>query len=372
MIIFNLYRILMKQSICYLAIILLVLITGKPSSAQDYPATYYHYTNQAELAIVRADYAQAAANYKDAFKANIRPFATDVYNALCCALRLNNQKDSYKYCLLLAKKGVGENFFEKKALFNDFKQKDKGAWHKILAHARGNRKKFDANFRSLNAQLNNLYNRDQQVHRLLQQPGRDYEQTEILVKKSDDSISRELMKVYERWGFLSEFNMGAFVSDDTVLQLQPPFYIIMLHNFQGISSYDTLFAPMCKKAIQEGTLHPMVYAGFRDGNPANGNVYYGTAHYIIGYKCSIYKEVEDADTPEYNTIKRINKQRAKIFIPSFEDALQKIVFRIQNPDSEFEWRDHYGRIRSFANKESEQHFLERHKLMVDQIPGCTE
>lgn len=242
----------------------------------------------------------------------------------------------------------------------------------IIAQSKTNRKKFNKKYKCLNARLKKLYDRDQQMHILLQQRDIKYSEVEVSVKKTDDSISRELMKIFSRWGFLSEFNMGAFVVNDTTLLKEPPFYIIMRHNFQGLSSYDTLFAPICKKSIYEGLLHPMVYAAFRDANPVNGNTYYGTAHHFTRYKCSVFTETEDEHTPKINTVKFIDEQRAIIFIPSLHDALKKILFRIQNPNSQFVIRDNYSRIMDFTNKESEDGFLKYSRIIVEKIPGCQE
>lgn len=356
----------------YFATLLICIQMSTLSFAQQNLASYYSHTNKAELAITQSNYTNALNEYKEAFKANNMPFASDLYNALCLAIALKSLNHAYDYCFTLAGKGVGAAFFNKKTLFEELKTKDAKLWKAIIDHAAKSRKTFDTNNKLLNVALNKLYDKDQQMHTLLQQAGEKYKQTEVMVKKSDDSISGELMKVFSKHGFLSEFNMGVFTKDDTVLLKEPGFYVMIRHNFQGLSSYDTLFAPLCKKAIAEGTLHPMVYAGFRDGNPINGNIYYGTAHLITRYKCSIYAEAEDVQAVASNTFKKINTERSEIFIPSLQDALPKILFRIQNPHSGFIFRDNYSTVSNFANSESEQSFLGRNIVLVAQIPACKE
>lgn len=51
---------------------------------------YYPKINDAELAITREDFRQAAALYKEAFSSVKSPFAKDLFNAFVCKVLLND------------------------------------------------------------------------------------------------------------------------------------------------------------------------------------------------------------------------------------------------------------------------------------------
>lgn len=339
---------------------------------KDIPA-YYRHTNQAEISLVQGNKINAAKEYKAAFTANDAPFYTDLCNAMVLAAELNAVDDVYAYAELLAAKGIGERFFAQHSKLLSLRTEQSARWKALLRNAATSREKWDAQNKELNARIKALFDRDQEVHTTLQTARANYKETETEVKRVDDSISAELNKIFDQYGFLSEFNMGIFLGEGNWPRAEPDFYVIIRHNFQGITSYDTLFAPLCKKAIAQGTLHPMTYATFRDANPSNGNLLYGTSHVFTRYKCTLYTDLKTKkeDPYAFNPKEQVDSMRSTLHLSTLEDVQQKILYRMKNQSQPYIFRDNYSIIGSFANMESEQRFLERNKVIMSQVPGCT-
>lgn len=345
----------------------LCFILSFVSKANQNLHVYFENINKAELDIANQDYRGASEKYKIAFTNKENPFAIDLYNALITSLRLEDFDQSYTYCILLAEKGVGQNFFSKKSDFKKLRIKKRKDWNSLLILAADRKAKYDRDNKEINNKLAILYKRDQEIHALLRSNPENIPDPEIEVKRVDDSTSFELMALFQEYGFLSEFNLGAPITDDTVILKQPNFYIIIRHNFQGLIRYDTLFAGTCRKAIQQGEMDPMVYAVMRDANGINGNIDYGTSHIVMKYNCAIYmdRDMYKRYTSKDLKFKHIDSNRKSIYLPPMEDALNKLIFRIRKPDSPFIIRDTYGIIGSFAEKRDEEIFLKDNIVFFD-------
>ncbi|MNI46189.1 hypothetical protein D3C81_1568200 [compost metagenome] len=190
---------------------------------------------------------------------------------------------------------------------------------------------------------------------------------EQMLNSIDDSISKKLYGIIKENGFLSEFDLGIQVENDTTILSIPQFYIIIRHNFQGIQKYDTLFNQVCKQSLSKGILHPYVYANMRDANPVNGNMFFGTSHLFVKYKCAVYLPNEFLDSKK---IEEIDSLRELYWLPKVEESLVKIKYKLENPESSFRFKEHISSIGSFGSPQSEKSFLESSKVLIENINGC--
>ena len=327
---------------------------------------YFDLTNKAELKLIEGKHREAQKLYKEAFLYKDLAFSIDLYNSAITAILLKDKNEAFSSSFKLADRGVNSAFFSKNSEFQYLKAADKNQWDSLLSYAAHKATSFHtANFELKNA-ISGLIKRDQQVHRAMALNDTLFPET--VVKKIDDSISAELMKLFEKNGFLSEFNLGAEVRNDTVLAPYMDFNIIIRHNFQGIVSYDTLFAPICKKAINDGLMHPYEYANLRDSNPRNGNLFFGTSNYYIRYKCAIYL----SNSMSKEEKREIDSLRKGIDLPLLSESVLKIKYRIENPNTKFFFRDNYSIMGSFANPESEAMFKKYSIVIVPNLRNCNE
>jgi hypothetical protein len=346
--------------------ILLILLSevGQCNTSKELKS-YYELTNQAELFICHGQIKRSLDTYKNAFRMSSNHYSLDLYNATLLALKLKDFKTAYQLSMNLAKKGIGEPFFEKKSEFIPLKEHNNKDWIKLLSVASIQRKYFTRKNKELNEKLLDLFTKDQEVH--LRNLRNDPSLSEEMLNSIDDSISKKLYGIIMENGLLSEFDLGIQIENDTTILSIPQFYIIIRHNFQGIKKYDTLFNQVCMQSLSKGILHPYVYANMRDANPVNGNMFFGTSHLFIKYECAIYIPNEFTDPKR---IEEIDSLRDLYWLPRVEYSLVKIKYKLENPGTSFRFKEHISSIGSFGNPQSEKSFLETSKVLIKNINGC--
>lgn len=334
--------------------------------AQDSIKAYNGHINKAELAIVDNNFKSAFQFYETAFQYKEQPFAIDLYNATICAIKTTKTKDAFLLCNRLADKGVGAAFFEKKSIFDPLKQETL-SWQGLIAHA----KLADKDFRTKNKPIldiiDTLYEKDQEMHR--KWANSDFNnKLEREMKQLDSTRSAELLNAFRKYGYLSEDILGATVSADTVLELEPKFGIIMLHNYQGRIKSDTLFTHVLRAMLSQGRIKPEYFADIQDrGSNFGDREYYGNNSLFTPYKCSLYQFKVDKEVLE-----QLDKKRESIALYSLADFRKKFIFNLSHPYTEFLIGARSLLVHSFADKESEAFFKQIHELIIKDIPGCIE
>ncbi|MDR3008607.1 MAG: hypothetical protein LBV59_11775 [Sphingobacterium sp.] len=345
-------------------LIILLPVIGFTKKNQDLKS-YYALTNKAELFICQGQHQKSLDAYKKAFKINANHYSLDLYNAALLAMDLKDYKTAYQLSMKLAEKGIGDQFFEKKSEFILLKQHSNNDWMKLISVAKNQQKYYTTKNKKLNEKLLDLFTRDQEVH--FRNLRNDSTLSEQMLNSTDDSISKILYSIIQENGFLSEFNLGIQTENDTTILSVPQFYIIIRHNFQGIQKYDTLFNQVCRQSLTKGILHPYVYANMRDANPVNGNMFFGTSHLFVKYKCAVYISDEFTDSKK---IEEIDSLREIYWMPKVEESLVKIKYKLENPRSGFRFKEHISSIGSFGNPDSEKSFLKSSKVLIENINGC--
>jgi hypothetical protein len=323
---------------------------------------YFDYINQAELSITSGDIQLGLNNYQRAFKINSLPFASDLYNASMCAISLNRFREAMSICWQLAESGVASAFFDKASAFSSLKKERK--WSKLLQHADEVKNQLAVKYKVVNDKISTLYQADQKMHSVWASSDHNRKLAGD-VRVIDDSISRELMDMFETNGYLSEFKVGVSVVEDTILT-DPEFTIIMLHNYQGLyGNSDTLFSTILWNQLLAGTIRPDFYAKIQDGGSSKGDrPYYGSQLLYWNYKCKLYRRKVAQDL-----IKKIEANRQIIGLPPLSDLMAKILFNAERRNHGFLIDQFASGVHRFSDSHAEQNFLSGLDPLTD-IANC--
>jgi len=290
------------------------------------------------------------------------PFATDLYNASVCALKAGKPEKALHYCLGLAEKGIGEEFFINKAIYRPLRHL-KG-WSTMLHTARTAKTKLRTEQGALLDYINSLVEKDQRVNRNWRQSGMTAE-TRTLMDLTYDTIATALNHIFDSLGFLSEDKIGALVEDDTVLSSSLPFDVIIIHNFQSRMTGDSLFSAVLRSALQQELIKPEYYAKIHDFSDGINGEYYGTSHLYIQYHCTLYKE-----SGPHLDFRKLDADRNKIGLPPLSDHEKKVLYLLSHPDTDILIRAPASKYINFKDKASEDRFLSTQEVLVKEIPNC--
>ncbi len=324
---------------------------------------YHVLTNKAELAIVDNDLNSATQYYDSAFALRSKPFAIDAYNASICAIRVKQWEMAFHYANILADIGVGANFFKRNIYYLDLAEQ-KG-WEELLARAEAGLKRKAA-YKPLLSVIDSLVKKDQYVNHNWRASGMASKERQIM-DLTYDTIAAHLSRIFDSVGFLSEDMIGASLSENgNEISYGLPFDVIIVHNYQSRRTGDTLFNRILRKALQEGQIKPDYYANIRDfGGGISEKAYYGSSHFYVMYKCSLYLE-------HYNKerLPAIEEARTNIGMGTTADYLKKLIYNIRYPSSGFMIFAPLSVVESYANKESEQRLLSDSDVIIEHIPDC--
>ncbi|RKE47128.1 hypothetical protein [Sphingobacterium detergens] len=322
---------------------------------------YFELVNRAELEIVSGNFTTACKLYNLAFQINHKPFAIDLNNAAISAIYSNQLKLAIDLCKDLAGKGVGPQFFTKSAVFS--KLEVLRGWNQLLAEASTQKENLKNKNASLLGYIDSLVKQDQYVNSLWRNAEpKDKRKARDFMDLTYDTISHKLKKLFDSVGFISENLIGVKIINDTIINPDLPFDVIIIHNYQAQMNGEGLFTPVLKHAFTTGLISSKYFAsiqGYSGGSPGND---YQTSGYYVQYNCNIYKQKMRAED-----LKTVNKLRASIFLDSLDDNLKKLVFQIRNPDTKFIFSANASRYMNFADKNSENSFLMGTDLILENI-----
>jgi len=322
---------------------------------------YHQSINEAELSIVVKDYGQALKAFNKAFTYSDNPFAADLYNACVCAIKIGDNESAMKFCARLTTKGVGREFFEGKKIFEPLKEHPN--WENLCKSAEESKLTLKKKTSDILSAIDSLVTKDQFVNHQWRNSGETAEMRKVM-DITDDSISRYLISMFDKYGFLSEDVIGVTISNGNISP-SLPFDVIIIHNYQSrLKGFgDTLFTGILTKALKEGKITPQYFARIQDF--AGGSINYGSVRTYMKYKCNLY-----FDNAVEDSLAVIEQRRIEIGLSSFKDLKEKILFNIRFPENDFRINALCPTIESFANKQSEERFLNTQTLVYPNIPNC--
>lgn len=361
------------KNIFVIGILFFIGISSLPARANDNKA-YFNNVNQAELAIIKGQYKTAINYYETAFK-EMKPLAQDLYNASVCAVKVRSYKQALAYCRQLAGKGVGKDFFLYKTTFEPLRNHN--GWAALLEWATKVKDSLHNRNKTLLAHIDTLYACDQYWHGLWRKSNQHDTALYTLLDNADDSLSFALMDIFKQHGYLSEDMLGVEMENDTVISDWPSFFIIMLHNDEGMPWLSTrtaprripkgAFAKIFRQAIDAGQINPELVAMVEDRGghgDLQDTIFFGTSSLYSIYKNNVYISKE-ANTPD--NLKKIESNRTQLGTYPLNDYIKKARYKILHPGSPFWFYPLIGSVSSFADEESRKRFLENHDLYLKNI-----
>jgi hypothetical protein len=349
----------MKLRVIISLLVLPLLTSASPRTVK----AYHKFVNNAELAIVESDFNKAATYYDSAFHLSEKAFGQDFYNASISAIKANRLSKALSYCKALARKGVGRRFFEDKPIFAPLTKKPD--WPKILRTAELSRRRLLRDHNALIRTIDSLVEKDQLVNQQWRDAGMATAERQIM-DLTYDTIQIALIKIFKKHGFISEGIIGVPLTTDNRIAYRLPFDVIIIHNYQSRMTGDTLFRQVLLKALDDGDIKPEYLATIEDfGGGDLTRPYYGSSHFYVQYKCSLFLE-----NFNIQRIDQIDSSRKSIGLCTAADQLKKVLFNIQNPGNPFRIQTTMSKIGSFGDKESEQRMLDNSKVLVEKITNC--
>ncbi len=185
---------------------------------------YYTYTKEAENYIVKRQYVKAKEQYIALHKKYPILFARDLHNAIRCAVFSRDYENAFYWAELLAKKGVGVNYFNAKVLAPLKKNKQ---WDSFS-------KKYDSIYKEF--QNNKNTKLKQEIEKLVYEDQADYglanrKEPKILYETTE-RVTNKLIGLLKEEGYLSEEKIGVYTKKDTVLIQSPEFHVLIRHAIQ--------------------------------------------------------------------------------------------------------------------------------------------
>lgn len=269
---------------------------------------YYELTNDAELAIIREDYAIALNKYRKAFLISTEHKTIDIVNAIKCSCLLKKYDLSSLLQKLFQKGLTIENLRKDKLLKSQLKK---------IENKKQNRKtKIDSTYRK---QIIALDINDQKL--------RKKSNCYVRFRDKIDSIDKEnienLLTLIETKGFPSEDisgvqNIGGYQGWE----------IVVLHYNQKRSIDKTLpdlFSKILFNALQQNKITPIKYANLIEVQNDKSHTNYQTTPLVILTKREfrISKKISKKED-------EINKKRGEIQLCKLKDYVQKIIFQNNN------------------------------------------
>lgn len=297
--------------------------------------TYLYKVYAAEEAIIEGDYNLALQQYQMAFELKKEKiFAQDIYNALICALAINEQQMAKQLLEQLTQTGVGEAFIKNN--FEHYFSHNTNYFDSVCLVAEKVKEDFNTKNKILLDSLESLVNEDQHYHILWAEHCRsvkiNFETIEEdtvfqTMNEADTRISKLLKALFDRGNTLSEFQLGAFTHDDLSFKTYPDFHIIIMHNYQGFKTADTLFTSILIQQINSGDLKPISFSILSDANSTPVKKEYGnSAGYIIVKDDTLYYNKHIYGLTDWN--KELETNRKEIYLYSLQDQLKRCYFNI--------------------------------------------
>ena len=185
---------------------------------------YYTYTKEAENYILKRQYANAKRKYITLNEKYSNLFTRDLHNAIRCAVLSRDYENAFFWGELLAKKGVGINYFNAKVLAPLKKNK---RWNSFSV-------KYDSLYNDF--QKNKSSKLKQEIEKLVYEDQADYglanrKEPKILYETTE-RVTNKLIALLKEEGYPSEERIGVYTKNDTVLIQSPEFHVLIRHAIQ--------------------------------------------------------------------------------------------------------------------------------------------
>lgn len=296
---------------------------------------YYAAVNQAELFIIDNKYDSAVQQYDSAFINNTKPFAKDIYNALLCNCKVNDNIKAYGYIYKLAQLGYPVKKLKSQKVCVDFWLSPYGTKSKNLNKTV--KPIYNPVYRRLMYEM--LY-KDQQ-YRIMPGSYKVYGDTIYKIDKKNVDLFRKYIKKY---GFPSEYKIGV----DSGGWIDPIYKVIILHQSTSDKQIYNFSADL-RTAISRGELENHAGAEMIMRNEgvtlfdafglvevqfdsisykknSNGNMDTITTKYRSGLGVYPYTDTEAI---------KYNREREKIMLEPIADYYKKVKAQAKQEDFHF-------------------------------------
>ena len=292
-------------------------ITHTCTTQQSTP--YFSAINKAELAICHSNNQAALQHYEQAFQYDTQLFAKDLYNALLCAAQTSTF-DMLDFCYQnLLSKGISRSKLDTIRAFKIHKKQ----WQIITQKYVDLAPSCDQTYRQ---ELDQLLSLDQKIRKYCaQKAGYIYAPSCIDTIQFVDSLNLLHLKLlFQNKGIATEDKVGIQKILDN-----NPYDLLIRHHLAHYSETDIL--DDLKRAVQEGDLHPVFYAFWKDNWLSTHHLetkfereHFGTQNALV-IADSIYLFIDSEEDI-------INQRRAQLKMCSMNDFRIKLQFQLQHPE----------------------------------------
>ena len=274
---------------------------------------YHQKINNAENLIAEGKIQNALDVYSDALGNNI-VFAQDLYNATLCAVKLKDYDKALTYSEGLIKRGCTLKFFSTKRFETLRKYHKWGGFVKKYAILK---KALDNNSgrNIVIAEIKRLIDIDQSNFCLLPLANNSGNKVFLdSLKQNSDYVSKKLVELFTKYGFLDEKIVGANIIGDTTIAILPIYSVLIRHHYQN-KKYD--LTPYLKKEFENGKIKPEVFTNWYDIE-LGGLI--GSMPAIL-FDCHLYFDT-------FNELREsVELNRKKYFLCSLESIKKKILIK---------------------------------------------
>ncbi len=295
----------------------------------DFTSVYHPVIHKAEMKIIHEDYKEAFELYQSAFDKVRFGFARDYYNALLCAIEVDDLDSVFKYLEKLAGKGVERWYFTYNETVLFSKIKDDPKWKSFLdlyEYIQQQSYLITVDYEVL-GELGRRDNLDQEVRNTHRG---DYN----AIQKIDNGNIEYLVKVILEKGFPSEEMLGK----PTPVSGMDFYHNMILHHMKNWKLDTTLtdLRPFLRKAVRDGKITPERVAYYLDlsesrigGIGTHGSSGLFRLQGEQGLFVPFYKE-ED--------IEQINMNRAKLGLCTWAERLEKLKYSANKNKNKLKFR----------------------------------
>jgi hypothetical protein len=290
----------------------------------DYTQTYYPIIMKAESAILDSNYTEALNWYQQAFQLVPHGFARDHYNALVCAVELEQWDIAFQLSDSLMAKGVKKNIFENSVPLQNLRKHPK--WIFFI-------QTFDQRYA--------VFNQNKNIHLKQILTGIEFADQEFRSQRSQkraaylyrDTINQIdkrnvqlLANLIEKYGFPNENLIGI----ENPFNIDLVSYIIFFHQCQKMSmgNHDYDFTDEMMKAVQKGELSPHQMCLWLSSQNRPAYQFGGNGIYQLFYK----DQVTGYLVPKYplETKTAINQRRKALGIENLSEFYRKILYKVHH------------------------------------------
>ena len=311
----------MKKITSIILFALLLCIANLSFAQKENPRKYFNNVNKAELAIIDSNYQGACEYYKKAFKYLQEPFGKDIHNFLLAGLYANDT---------LALQMCYPKFVERKYKYIAYtnERSKLSPYLQYLFENSNIKSKIDTMFVKI---IDSLVKEDQTVRRGSCTANDLFNIDSINMKRLVDYMNNNHI-------FLDEKIIG---NNKNCPFFEPYCWLILWHYSRTADNIQNPVNLNFREKVIQGELRPEYYAVLCDYNQYGFNgswseIRYGTNTQLLKNKNNDIR----VSIPDYTKdLKKLNKERKKIYLCSYEDYLKKLEFERKNMEFTFkkEW-----------------------------------